>query len=446
MSVINSSERLRVWHVAETYPPGYGGGAAIYIQDVSRALAGRGHEVRVLCTENFDSVPYTIRTDYDGAVRVDRVNLPYFKEMDPDGWQLRLAAWRRHERRISDLVSGLLADWRPDIVHYSAARPFGEECLLTIRREGVPIVGFLHEAWLICTRVMLLRSPTAEPCPGPQPLRCAECMYSHYDGSHTLAMAKVPWRVLKLGVYPAYRIWRRAQARKCLSGALGLSRFMVDKHQLHIKGHVSYVPLGINLSGRQPCSPARPRTVLRFGFLAGFQQTKGILDVLEAAASLKRAGLDFELHVWGPNLESGREEVDKRELEDRVFLRGMYAPDELWKVYSEIDVALMATTVCEPLGRIPLEAAVSGAPTIGPAIGGIAETIRDGVDGLLYKFRNTKDLEQKMRRVLEEPGLVGRLIENLRPVPDTRDRGDAVEQFYYQILEIESDSSAALAV
>jgi glycosyltransferase involved in cell wall biosynthesis len=124
----------------------------------------------------------------------------------------------------------------------------------------------------------------------------------------------------------------------------------------------------------------------------------------------------------------------------------MYAPDELWSVYSEIDVALMATTVCEPLGRIPLEAAASGAPTIGPAIGGIAETIRDGVDGLLYKFRDAKDLEQKMRRVLEEPGLVGRLIENLRPVPDTRDRVDAVEQFYYQVLGIESDSHAVLAV
>jgi glycosyltransferase involved in cell wall biosynthesis len=441
-----NNRSLRIWHIAETYPPGYGGGAAIYIQDVSRALAGRGHDVRVLCTENFDSQPYTVRTDYDGAVRVDRVNLPYFKAMDPDGWQLGLSAWRGHERRIGKLVSGFLADWRPDIVHYSAARPLGEECLLTIHREGVPIVGFLHEAWLICTRLMLLRSPTSEPCPGPRPLRCAECMYSHYDGSHALAMAKLPWRVLKLGVYPVYRLWRRAQARKCLSGALGYSRFMVDKHQLHIKDHVNYVPLGINLSGCQPCSTARPRTVLRFGFLAGFQQTKGTLDVLEAAASLKRAGLDFELHVWGPNLESGSEEVAKRELEDRVFLRGMYAPDELWSVYSEIDVALMATTVCEPLGRIPLEAAASGAPTIGPAIGGIAETIRDGVDGLLYKFRDAKDLEQKMRRVLEEPGIVGRLIENLRPVPDTRDRVDAVEQFYSQVLGIESDSHAVLAV
>src|SRR4026208_1245408 len=128
------SRLLRILHIAETYPPDYGGGAAIYIQDVSRALAERGHEVRVLCSENSDSQPYTVRTDYDGAVRVDRVNLPYFKTRDPEGWQLGFAAWRRHERRIGELVNSFLADWRPDLVHYSAARPFGVECLLTIRR------------------------------------------------------------------------------------------------------------------------------------------------------------------------------------------------------------------------------------------------------------------------------------------------------------------------
>jgi len=271
-------------------------------------------------------------------------------------------------------------------------------------------------------------------------------MYSHYDGSHARAIAKLPWRALKLGLFPAYRIWRRSLARKTVSGALGYSRFMVDTHQKFIDGQVSYIPLGINLDGKESLPPVRPRRVLRFGFLAGFQQTKGITHVLDASASLKKSGLEFELHVWGPNLEQGITEIEKRSLKDRVFLRGMYTARELWKVYSEIDVALMATTVCEPLGRIPLEAAAAGAPCIAPAIGGITETIRDGVDGLLYKFRDSKDLERKMRRVLEEPGLVGQLIENLREVPDTRDRAAAVEQFYYEVLGIGNQAPAAFAV
>ena len=65
---------------------------------------------------------------------------------------------------------------------------------------------------------------------------------------------------------------------------------------------------------------------------------------------------------------------------------------------------------------------------------------------MLYQFRDPKDLEQKMRRILEEPGLVGRLIENLRPVPDTRERAEAVEAFYYRVLGIKSESPAAVSV
>ena len=437
--------RLRILHIAETYPPDYGGGAAIYVQDVARSLGDRGHEVDILCTESSDDQPYTVRSDRDGLVRVHRVNLP-FKSSDPDGWRFGLAEWRRHEKKVDAIVRRLLTELRPNLVHYSTARPLGEECLLSIHRQGVPIVGFLHEAWLICARLMLLRSPTSEPCAGPRPLRCAECMYSYYDGTHGRAMMKLPWRVLKLGVYPAYRIWRRSRAKKCLSGALGYSRFMTGMHERHLNGCVEYVPLGINLNGCSPHSRFRPNTPLRFGFLAGFQQTKGIMHVLESAESLKRDGLKFELHVWGPNLESGRDEVDKRGLEDRVFLHGMYAPDELWEIYSQIDIALMATTVCEPLGRIPLEAAAAGAPTIAPAIGGITETIRDEVDGLLYRFRNATDLEQKMRRVIEEPDLVARLAQNLRPVPDTRGRVEAVEQFYYRVLGFNSHSLVTVSV
>ena len=156
-----NSARLRIWHIAETYPPGYGGGAAIYVQDICRSLADRGHEVRVVCTEDADREPYTLRTEHDAAVRIDRVNLPYFRTHDPDGWRLGLRRWIGHERRIGKLVSSLLSEWKPDLVHYSTARPLGEECLLAIHREGVPIVGFLHEAWLICPRLMLLRSPNA---------------------------------------------------------------------------------------------------------------------------------------------------------------------------------------------------------------------------------------------------------------------------------------------
>ena len=114
---INSSatRKLRVLQIAETYPPEYGGGAAIYIQDICRTLAARGHHVHVLCSTNIpDAQPYGICTEYDELVRVDRVNLPYFKTFDPEGWLLGLNRWRAHQRRIVALVERVLRDATPD--------------------------------------------------------------------------------------------------------------------------------------------------------------------------------------------------------------------------------------------------------------------------------------------------------------------------------------------
>ena len=425
---------LRIWQICESYPPHYGGGAAIIVRDISHALAGRGHDVQVLTTESRPGADYTGRIEPDESVRVERINLRYFRERDPDGWQLGMRAWRRHERRIAQLIEERIRSWRPDIVQYHTTRPFGEGAPLAIARNGLPIVAMLHEAWFLCARLMLLRSPQSEPCSGPGPVKCLECMYSHYDGGHRQALPKLTWRLPRLGIYPAYRLWRRRAARRALTGAVGYSHFMVDAHQTRTGGEARYVPIGINLAGVPATRPSRPRKPLRFGFFGGFQPNKGIWSVLDAAAALKRQGLEFELHIWGPQDGDETAEVAARDLEDRVLLRGVYAPREMWETYREIDVAVMATTVCEPFGRVPLEARAVGAPTIAPAIGGLGESIRDDVDGLLFEFGDVKELERQMRRVLTEKGLFERLVAGLLPTIDTRTRGEVLEATYRSIL------------
>jgi glycosyltransferase involved in cell wall biosynthesis len=436
-----SEQALRIWQICESYPPKYGGGAGVAAKDISQALAELGHDVRVLTTESRPDGEYGVRADTNGAIRIDRVNLRYLVDRDPDGWSVGIKAWVRHERQIARLFDEQLADWRPDIVQYHTTRPFGEVAPCLLARHGIPVVAMLHEAWFVCPRLMLLRSPLSEPCAGPGPVKCPECMYSHYDSSHVRAALKLSWRIPRLGIYPAYRLLRRRAARQALSGAIGYSHFMVDVHRPHVRA-VMYIPIGINLEGIPTSLPARPRTPLRFGFFGGFQPTKGIWHVLDAAAGLARDGLDFELHIWGPAKPEDAGAVRARSLGDRVRLRGMYSAEEMWDTYCQIDVAVMATTVSEPLGRIPLEARAVGAPAIVPAIGGLRESVRDDIDGLLFKFGDAADLERQMRRVLTEPELFARLSAELLPVIDTRTRGAALEAAYRTIIASEPGGAA----
>jgi glycosyltransferase involved in cell wall biosynthesis len=437
--------RLRIWHIAELYPPHYGGGAAIYVRDVCRFLAGRGHEVRVLCTEAIDGPDYSVRTDSDGPVRIDRLNLPYLRSQDPGGWFLGIRSWRRHCARAEQAVEALLGDWKPDVVNFHTPYSLYEEALPLLRRRGVPIVGMAHCAWLICPRLRLMRSPTSTRCTGPGPAKCLECLYSHWDGSHGRAALKLPWRILKLGAYPAYRLASRYRSRQDVDGLIAYSEFMRAAHDGHIPGPVIHVPLGLDLADRPSEVPVRPRHPVRFGFAGGFQAHKGIAQLLDAAASLRKRGLAFELHVWGPNEESGRREIATRQLEDRVVVRGLFAPQDRWAAFAEFDVLLMATQDEEPFGRVIQEAAAAGAPSIAPDVGGISEQIRDGVDGLLYRFRDQADLERQMTRIVEEPRLVAELARNLRPVVDTRRAVQDVERFYLDVIARRALVSATMA-
>lgn len=406
-----------------------------------RALAARGHDVRVLCVEGRRAPDYSLREDLDAGVRVQRVNLPYLNDVDPEGWSLGLVRWRRHERRVALLLAGLVDDWRPDVVDYHTCRPLGETCVISLAERGIPVVATLHEYWLVCPRVMLMRSPTGEICPGPRPHRCLFCLYSQYDGV-SRALLKLPWRVLRLGGYRAYRLRRRGLARSRIAAGLARSAFVARAHAGLMHGPVVHFPLGIGCADHSGQRPARPREPFRFGFLGGSQPTKGLEDVLEAARALARAGHVFELRVWGPLDGAVASTPPAAELGGRLELLGLFAPEQRSAVYEQIDAALMASTACEPLGRIPLEAAAAGVPTIAPDVGGIGESIRDGVDGLLYPFRRRDELQERMRRLILEPGLYASLAANLRRPLDTVEAIPKLEAFYRSALAREGPASS----
>jgi glycosyltransferase involved in cell wall biosynthesis len=359
------------------------------------------------------------------------MNLPYFRNEDPGGWMLNIKKWKEHCANVEKVIEPFLSDWQPDLVQYHTPYSLLEECLPSIVKRNIPIVGMTHDAWIVCLRLSLFKSPKDVACEGPSKLKCLKCVYSNMDGTHTKAFAKLPWRIFKLGAYPAYKYFNRVKARKSVSGIVAYSKFMADEHSKVMDG-VRQMYLGIDLTNLPQNFPQRPRKPLRFGFMAGFAKHKGIWDVLDALASLKKKGYKFELHIWGPYQE--KNPFVERDIEDEVKLRGLYKPNEIWDAYSEIDVLLMATRLAESFGRVVQEAAAAKIPTIAPRIGGITEQIRHEIDGLLFNFRDKKDLERQMESLLKEPNLYNKLSSNLWEVINTKDAVHQIEEFYLTIL------------
>lgn len=424
--------KLKVLNIAELYPPGYAGGAALYVHDTCYYLAQRGHDIRVLCTESSNSSEYNVREELIKGVKIYRLNLPYFRDNDPGGWMLNITKWKEHCAKTIQSLEKILADWQPDLVQFHTPYSLIEECLPAFLQRKIPIIGMTHDFWTICLRLGLSKSPTNSICNGPSTIKCLECNYSHWDKTHTKALLKLPIRISKLGFYPAYRLQSRKKLRRYIDGLICVSKFMAEAHQGQIKGDVRHISLGIDLTKLPKPYENRPRSPIRFGFVAGFVDYKGIWDVLDTAVSLKKKGYKFEIHIWGPKQTNAP--IIERDIQDVIKLRGLYSPEEIWQVYEEMDVLLMPSRWNEPYGRVTQEAATAKVPSIATRIGGITEQIRDGIDGLLFNYLDREDLEKQMTKVIENPDLIKKFISNLWEVINTKDAVQQIEDFYLEIL------------
>jgi glycosyltransferase involved in cell wall biosynthesis len=86
---------------------------------------------------------------------------------------------------------------------------------------------------------------------------------------------------------------------------------------------------------------------------------------------------------------------------DRVRLAGSVPTQDMPRWYRSADV-LAATPWYEPFGLTPLEAMACGVPVVGTAVGGLVDTVVDGVTGDLVPPRNPRALGTALRRLLAD--------------------------------------------
>lgn len=411
---------LRILHICGTFAPEYGGGATETTKDIALLQVESGHSVTVLCATYVEGEAFGVFREVVGGLDVVRVVAPSRLRNDPEGFGLSLREQRHHASRIRTLMEALIDEIRPDVVDYHVNRLLGEEAILTSARRGVPVVASLHDFWLICPRVTFMRSPTNQPCSGPGPFKCLLCLYSHQDGSIARAVPKLAWRVPRIGIGLAWKIRNRRLALREVRAGMGRSGAVSDAHAPFINGPCAPILHGISAAPTAPLKRvAGPR--LRFGFFGGAAREKGLASLLQVFRRMTADGLEVELHVFGPG------EVEP---EPNVFVHGRFTAEGRAAAYAGIDVALMATEMVEPRGRIPEEAALVGVPSVVPRIGGLVDVVRDEVDGLLYRFRDPLDLERQLRRLVLEPGLLARLRTNLRPPARLSDALPMIESMY----------------
>ncbi|MGY2083141.1 glycosyltransferase [Blastococcus sp. SYSU DS0539] len=171
---------------------------------------------------------------------------------------------------------------------------------------------------------------------------------------------------------------------------------------------VSIVPCGVDTSVFTPRGPVAPRgDRKRLLVLGRLVERKGQDDAVRAL----RAVPDAELVVVGgpapdaidadPEVRRLRGIAAEAGVADRLVFAGSVARAEVPAWVRSADVVL-AVPWYEPFGITPLEAMACGRPVVATAVGGLQDTVADGVTGDLVPPRDPERLGEVLAALLAD--------------------------------------------
>jgi len=140
---------------------------------------------------------------------------------------------------------------------------------------------------------------------------------------------------------------------------------------------------------------------------------KGVLDLLEAVARLRREGLAVALTIVGPEKGAGElEETHARGtalgLESSVRFTGALTGEPLYAHYRDHDL-LALPSYNEGLPAVLYEAGAFALPVVTTPVGAIESLVRDGANGFLVKPGDVDALTDRLRRLATDHELRARL-------------------------------------
>ena len=423
---------MRVLQIVHGFPPHGQGGAELYAESLAtRLTTDWGDAVTVLTREHAgDAEEFRIREEHRDGLALFWINNTFSTTRRFDDTYVN--------PRITTVAARVIDAVGPDVAHVHHLTGLSTTIVDELSRRGIPVVLTLHDYWLLCHRGQLLDRRLAR-CDGPGEKGCAHC--TGVEGGATVAFAGA--RVLRLingrlppaasrrlrgwaGRAEVPRISERAAQQTSLRRLVHMrERFAHVSIALAPSAHVrdrfvragfAGAPIvvseyGVAASARpaRACSAGLP---LRLGFAGALMVSKAPHLLAEAAAALPAGSVSIQIY-GAPASYHGDDgytrELDRRLSHPAISRHGPIAHADVPYVFASLDALVFPSIWEETSGIGAREALAAGVPVIASRIGGIPETVRHDINGLLFDPGNAGDLARQIRRLLDEPGLLDRL-------------------------------------
>ena len=396
---------MRVMLVVHGFPPAAHGGTEVYVHDLAVALAALPHtEVAVLTRHADSSRPeLELRRGRAGHVTVFSINNTFqlcadFEESYRNPQLLRVAA-------------GAIDEFAPDVVHIQHLTCLSADLPGEIAGRGIPVALTLNDYWLACHRGQLFDLDGAR-CAGPFEGGCARCIPpGALAGPRSYASARyvrnlpVPGaaHAVDLAVKLVDRLRAPASTRAATEDRLRhmresvawADRILAPSETIADVFRRFGVPpdrlvrcnQGISLA---PFEGQRrlPSDRLRVAFAGGLIPSKAPHILLDALELLPPDSVTVDLLGGGGAYHGQQHYADAltaRLGHPAIRRLGPVPHSRMAAALHDVDVLVVPSLWIENAPFIIREAFAAGAPVIASNLGGMAEMVKDGVDGFCFR-------------------------------------------------------------
>lgn len=339
------------------------GGQNVHVAALATELGRRGHEV----------VVHTRRDDAEapGRVRLARGVVVHHVDAGPP----RPIAKDDLLPFMDEFAAQLAVEWRarrPHVVH-SHFWMSGRAALRAAGPLGLPVAHTFH-----ALDVVRRRHQGGKHASPPEWLETERTLVRRADRLIAQCSDEV-FELVRLGAHPS---------------------------------RITVASSGVDVRAFRPEGRVEPRVpgVARLVCLSRLVERKGVGNAIAALAELPGVELVIaggpERSAYSDDPQAARllRLADSAGVSDRVDFRGRIERDDVAPLLRSAD-AVVCVPWYEPFGIVPLEAMACGAPVIASAVGGLVDTVVDGVTGLHVPPRRPVAIAAAARTLLGDAAL-----------------------------------------
>jgi glycosyltransferase involved in cell wall biosynthesis len=332
------------------------------------------------------------------------------------------------DQRFPAEFERLLEELAPDIVHFHHYGNFGVEAFHIVRRAAprAKIVLTLHEYLAICAHYgQMITRPHRHLCYRASTSDCAKCFPEHEQSAFYVREAYIKRFMGEVDHFIAPSQFLRGR----------YAEWGLPEDKISVIENV--IDAGMPQQGERSGADTG---LFRIGFFGQISYLKGINVLLEAARLLnpkKSRDVSIEIHGAYTHQPAEMQTEFLAELERasrNVRYAGPYEQGQVDRLMRGVDAVVVPSIWWENSPVVIQEAFRNRRPVICSDIGGMAEKVRDGIDGLHFPVGDALALARLIERLAAEPEKLRVMREGMQTPPAPADTARQHLALYQRLL------------